>query len=226
MKRKIFMLYAKFNKAMRMLITLIILLISSNSLTAQSNEQIINEILFDLFGDSMCEDILDTIFIAETKMKTFFYHDSNSYKCIMGFTIPSNIISKWSENMEKESLQPLWNEQYLNKKDTNFLGNDIFIQKKPFFKCLSENEIDKKLKRNQELSNLNNQQFNTSPKPVYITLEPVYSIGQIIFDNSKETAIFSFMRSSFSDAASGYTVLIKKVFGKWVIVTRFDYWMT
>ena len=54
----------------------------------------------------------------------------------------------------------------------------------------------------------------------------IYSLGNIIFDNSGEHAIFSFTGLPDFERAWGHTVFIKKVFGKWVIITRFDYWMT
>jgi hypothetical protein len=206
-----------FNMRAKLLFTVTLLLISFITLRAQNDEQIINEILFELFGDQGWQK--DTIFVAQAKIKTFFYNDINTYEYIMGFAIPSNIISEWKENIEEESLQSIWNEEHLNKKITSLIENDTLIEKKPFFRCLSEDEIDKKFMKNQELWNSNRQQF-------YINHESIYSIGKIIFDKSKETAIFRFVTSSRFDVASGYTVLIKKIFGKWVIITRFDYWMT
>lgn len=52
---------------MQKLITLFLLLISFNIVNAQTDEQIINEILFDLFGFQQ-----DTILIKSIKTKTYF----------------------------------------------------------------------------------------------------------------------------------------------------------
>jgi hypothetical protein len=216
MKTKNFMLRTKMLKIFPKLI-IFVLLISFDNLKAQTDEQIINEILFDLF-DPCQERFTDTIFIAEAKGKTFLIHDSYSYEYINGFAIPSNNISEWKENITNQVLSK-WDEERLNKRDTTFVEKDTIIGKKPIFKCLSEHEISQILDRNEELINSNRQQFHVDSKPIY-------SIGNIIFDNSKETAIFRVEISSRPDVAWGYAVLIKKVFGKWTILTSFDYWMT
>ena len=193
---------------MQKFITLFILLISFSSLKAQTDEQIINEIRWDLF-DPCQEWPPDTIYINEIKANTFFYdREDHSYESIGGFAIPSHIISEWKKNMEDQNLQPKWNEKHLNIKDTMIVGKDTIIVKKTFLKCLSKSEID-------------TEPYNTKQ-------DRIYAIGKIVFDNSRETAIFSFAfsRLSDSDVAGGYTVLIKKVFGKWVIITKFDHWIS
>jgi len=209
MKVKNFLLPTKFLKVFPKLFILILLLISFNNLKAQTDEQIINDIFDDLFDP--CQERLlnmDTIYIAETKGKTFFIHDS--YKNIGGFDIPANIISEWRENIANQIIQSKWNEKRLNKIDTTFVGKDTFIRKNSFFlKCLSESEI-KKIVDNQKLHYFTNE-------------EPLYSIGNIIFDKSKENAIFRVDVSSSPGSSLGYTVFIKKVFGRWVIITSFDY---
>ncbi|MCL2311990.1 MAG: hypothetical protein FWC41_05820 [Firmicutes bacterium] len=207
----------KLIEVMRKLIIFIFLLASFNNLSAQSDEQIINEIFFDLFDRQ--EWVKDTIYIEEGKIKTSFYKDFDSYEYINGFAIPHSIISEWKKNEETQAFFSKWNEQYLNRKDTSFVENDTIIGKKPIFKSLSEYEMTQILDRNQKLFNSNRQQF-------YENQEIIYSIGRIIFDNSKETAIFSFLGSSRSEFAWGHNVLIKKVFGKWIIITKFDFWMT
>jgi len=196
---------------MRKLIIFIFSVISFFNTRAQTDEQIINDIFDDMFDP--CQERLlriDTIYIAEIKGKTFFIH--NSYENIGGFDIPANIISEWKDNIANQVIQSKWDERRLNKIDTTFVGRETFIRKKPFFlKCLSESEI-KKIVDNQESYYFTNQ-------------EPFYSIGNIIFDKSKENAIFRVDVSSSPGSSLGYTVFIKKIFGKWVIITSFDYWI-
>jgi len=202
---------------MRKLIQFIFLLISFSNLNAQADEQILNELLFHLFDHQ--ELVKGIIHIEEKQIKTYFSKDSISLELETGFAIPSNIISEWEKNIENQTFQPKWNEESFNKRDTVLIGKDTVLSKKPIFKCLSEHEMHQMLRSSQKLFNLDRQQF-------YEKQEVIYSIGRIIFDSSRETAIFSFVGSSRSDAAWGRTVLIKKVFEKWIIIASFDYWMT
>jgi hypothetical protein len=199
------MLHTKLFKIYPKLIIFILLLNGFHNLQAQTDEQIINEIFSDLFNPFQ-EWFPDTIYIKKEKINTFLREDV-SYENIMGFVIPSNIIFEWEENMKNKNFDPKWNEERLNIRDTIFIGKDTVLVRKPVFKCLSKNEIDKMVAKNQ--------------KTDYTNQERIYSIGKIVFDNSKETAIFRFDNSS----AVVYTVLIKKIFGKWVIIANFDYYI-
>jgi len=192
---------------MKHLTVLILLLFSVNNLRAQTDEQIINEIFFDLFG--FHEWSKDTLLIVEVKEKTILFEDSYSSDYIAGFLIPKNILYEWKKNIEEQIFLSEWNEKSLNN-NIEIIGEDTIFVKKPVVKCLSENEMKKILVKNMVMEH---------PKLIY-------SLGNIIFDNSGEHAIFSLTRVSDSESASGHTVLIKKVFGKWVIITRFGYWMT
>ena len=202
------MLYAKLFKIYPKLIIFILLLNTFHNLQAQTDEQIINELFSDLFNPFQ-EWLPDTIYIKDEKINTFLdIWEDNSYENIMGFVIPSNIISEWKENMKNKNFEPKWNEEHLNIRDTIFVGKDTVLVSKPVFKCLSQNEIDKIFTENLKPSDTNRKR--------------IYSIGKIVFDNSKETAIFRFANSS----SVVYTVLIKKIFEKWVIITTFDYSMS
>jgi hypothetical protein len=187
---------------MREQIIILILLLTFSNLNAQTDEQIINEILFDLFGLQQ-----DTILIKNLKTKTYFDYDSVSIENMTGLTIPSKIISEWKNNEEAQDYSAEWNEQLLNKKDTLFLENDTVIGKKLVFKCLSKYKID--------------QLFEKTKKR-----EKIYSISKILLDNSKENAIFHFIIITWPGDFYSETILIKKVFGKWKVIERFDFTMT
>lgn len=187
---------------MRKQIIILILLLTFNNLNAQNDEQIINEILFDLFSLQQ-----DTILIKNLKTKTYFEYDSVSFENTTGLTVPSKIISEWNNNEESQDYSTEWDEQKLNKIDTLFLENDTVIGKKPVFKCLSKDEID--------------QLFEKTKKR-----EKIYSISKILFDNSKENAIFHFIIIPWPGDFYFESILIKKVFGKWKIIERFDFTMT
>ena len=120
---------SKIKQTMRKQITLLILLLTFNNLNAQTDEQIINEILFDLFGLQQ-----DTILIKNLKTKTYFEYDSVSFENMTGLTVPLRIISEWNNNEENQDFSAERNVQNLNKIDTLFLENDTVIGKKPLFK--------------------------------------------------------------------------------------------
>ena len=187
---------------MQKFITIFLLITTFNNLNAQIDEQILNEILFDLFNSEQ-----DTILLKKEITKTYFEHDTISFENTTGFTVPANIIYEWKKNEENNGFNSIWNEQYLNKKDTIFYDKDTIIVKKPIFKCLMQNEIF--------------QLFDKIQKR-----QKIYSISKILFDNSKENAIFHFTVLVWHGSFWTETVMIKKVFGKWVIITRFDFAMT
>lgn len=186
----------------KQIITLIILLLTFNQMKAQTEEQIINELVFDLFGLHQ-----DTILIENVKIKTYFEYDSVSFERITGLTVPSKIISEWKNNEEPQNYSAGWNEQKLNKIDTLFTEKDTVISKNPFFISLTKGDI--------------NQLFERTKKR-----QKIYSISKILFDNSKENAIFHFILTPWPGDFYFETILIKKIFGKWKIITRFDISMT
>ena len=115
---------------------------------------------------------------------------------------------RWSwKNNEIKDFKANWNEQGLNKIDTIFIENDIIIFKKPIFKCLTRNEINQVFERTQKR-------------------QKIYTVSNILFDNSQENAVFHFTTIPWPKDFSSETILIKKIFGKWTIVTRFDFAMT
>ena len=198
---------------MRKLITIFLFLITFNNLSAQTDEQVINEILYDLFRS---EHFSDTIFLKKGRIKTYLEcDDSTSFYYMTGLEVPSKIIAEWKTNEEKEDFYAELNEIYLNKKDTSFYENDTIIAIKPIFKCLAENEIYQIYARNHRREPDNNR------KRLY-----VYSVSKILFDNSKENAIFHFTGSAYYGALYTETILIKKVFGKWLIITKYHFAMT
>jgi hypothetical protein len=180
-------------------IIILILFLSFSNANAQTDEQIINTLSFDLFGFQQ-----DTIFIKSIMTKTHFDYDSVSFKKITGLKIPSEIILEWKANEETEGFLAEWNEQILNTIDFIISENDTIKVKKPVFKSLSQSEIDLLFKRTKKRQN-------------------VYSISKILFDNSHENAVFHITRNPWPGDVSSDTILIKKVFGKWKIIERFDF---
>jgi hypothetical protein len=175
---------------------------SFSNLFGQTDEQIISELQYDLFGFQQ-----DTVFIKSSIYKTFFDYDSAHFESITGLQIPKAIISDWKNKTEKDGYLSLWDEKRLNHIDTLFFDNDTLIPKVHIFKCLSENEVTKRFEITRQR-------------------QSIYSISKILFDNSGENAIFHFMTIPWPGDFSSETILIKKIFGKWIIVMRFDFALT
>ncbi len=186
----------------KILLIVTLLSFSFTNLKSQTDEEVINRILFELFGHQQ-----DTIFIKNVKTKTYFDYDSISFNDETGLTVPSKIISEWQANVEDDDFQGQWNEEYLNKKDTFILDGEIHVGIKPVFKCLSRDEM--------------NQIFERTKRR-----QCFYSITKILFDDSKENAIFDFMEIPWPGSFYLETIVIKKIFGKWVIVTKYNFMMT
>lgn len=183
-------------------ILLLISLLTFINLNAQTDEQVVNELLFDLFGSQQ-----DTILIKRLKTKTHLEYDSVSFSNMTGLTIPSQIISDQNNNEESVDYSTVWNELNLNKMDTLIIGNDTVMCKKPIFKCLTKVEIDILFEQTRKRKD-------------------IYTISKILFDDSRETAIFHFTITPWPGDLIFETILIKKVFKKWKIIERFDYMMS
>ncbi len=187
---------------MRKQIITLILLLTFNNLNAQMDEQIIHEILFELIGLQQ-----DTILIENLKTKTHFEYDSVSFEKMTVLAVPAQTISEWKNNEENEYFNAVWNELNLNKLDTLLVENDTVNSKRPVFECLTKVEIDLLFEQTKKR-------------------QKIYSISKILFDDSKENAIFHFKIIPWPGDFSSETILIKKVFGKWKIIERFDFTMT
>ncbi len=195
---------------MKYLIAILLILFSLSIVKAQTDESIINELFFDLFDPlsfNLLDNQIDTLLISSTIYKTYFDYDSVKFESATGLKVPMGIISDWKKNMESDNYSSSWNEKELNKIDTIFTGKDTVFAKKPFVKCLSQSEEKSLFEKTK-------------------TRQPIYSISKILFDDSRENAIFDFLYTPWPGDVSGYKIFIKKVFGKWVIITRFNYFMT
>lgn len=192
---------------MKYLITILLTLLSLSIVKAQTDESIINDLFYNLFDPlsfNLADNNKDTLLISSTIYKTYFDYDSAEFENETGFKVPKKIISEWKKNMEPDNFISFWNEKELNKIDTIFTVNDTIFQKKPFVKCLSQTEI-KALFEKAKIR------------------QRIYSISKILFDDSRENAVFDFLYTPWPGDLSGYKIFIKKVFGKWVIISRFNY---
>ncbi|WP_321372847.1 hypothetical protein [uncultured Draconibacterium sp.] len=176
---------------MRRVAVFILIILSASNLNAQSNERIINDMFFDLFGRK------DTIFIVSEIRKPTFDYDSKTIEDKTGLKIPDNIILEWRKNKNSDDSTLQWSEFKLNN---SYFKNYTFVGDKPYIKCIKSNQIDALQKQK---------------RPV------VYAISKIVFDDKKENAIFR--HTANGQVLIEESILIKKIFGKWVIISRFDW---
>jgi hypothetical protein len=177
---------------MKKLTIIIFIILWVSNLNAQSNERIINDMLFDLFGRNK-----DTIFIDSDIGKPAFDYDSKTIEDKTGLKLPDNIICEWRKNKESDDSVTQWNEFKLNN---SYFKNYTFVGKKPVIKCIEKSRINTLLKQRRAA---------------------VYTIGKNVFDDKKENAIFRYSING-QGVFIEESILIKKIFGKWIILSRFD----
>jgi hypothetical protein len=181
---------------MKIKIITILLFSTICHLSAQTDEEIIRGLQHDLFSYG-----LDTIWLDSYNFKIISDLDSSYLADYSDLKIPHEIINDWKKNSQYFHVSS-WDESLLNKVDTFFFQSDTIFPLRHIFRCISESELDKLFKNR-------------------LYFKKFYSLSKIIFDNSRENAILhmTFKQSDFH--FSSETIIIKKIFGKWILVSRF-----
>jgi len=149
--------------------------------------------LFNLFGRNQ-----DTIFIDSDIKNPAIDYDSKTIEDKTGLKLPDSIICEWRKNKDANNSGTQWNESKLNN---SYFKNYTFVGKKPVIKCIENKLINALLKQKRTA---------------------VYSISKIVFDDKKENAIFRFSTNG-QGVFIEESILIKKIFEKWIIISRFDW---
>lgn len=191
---------------MRKFILIILILFSSHKMIAQSDESIIRGFISE-FRD--CYSKFDDTLVLKAQINyTFFRYDSISFVRKTGLEISKETLQELINNSKENNTKNKWKESDLNDKrsiiaETN---DTILIDKKPYIKCLSEKQLDSVSKYSPTLG--------------------VYSISKLIFNNSHDTAVFQLDFGKAGKYFSHESILIHKVFGKWVIIQKYDWSMS
>jgi len=192
---------------MRKFVFAFIILFSYQKINAQTDESIIRELISEF--QACVSSFGDTLFLKKEITKTFFRDDSISFVKKTGLEISQKTLEEIMYNSKKIIQENTWKEDKLNSKVVRISGtNDTTLtDRKPYIKCLSEKQLDSVSK--------------------YAPTLDVYSISKLIFSNDEQSAVFHFSRGK---AGTGFfsfeTVLIHEVFGKWIIIRRFDWGMS
>jgi len=195
---------------MKYLIVVLLIITSVDSVFSQTDEMVINSIFHELFSPieySSFKDHRDTVFINLKKDRTSFDFDSITFRNETGFMVPTNIISEFCKNVEPKDYVSYWNQEELNRTDTIYLQTDTVIGLKPFVKCLTADE----------------KMLLFEKRPIR---QRIYLINNILFDDKRENAVFDFGDTPRPGVFSSQKIFIKKIFGKWVIITRFEFVMS
>ena len=189
---------------MQKLFMVVLILSSYQQVNAQSEENVISEILSDLLNCSSGVSN-DTMFFEKRIRKTFFNDDSISMEKKTGLQIPQRILSEIISNSKELGKEGCWDQDQLNKKFMVISpkGDTTFVNRKPHIRCVSQKQLDS---------------IST-----FSSTSSVYSISQLLFDNNQQTAIFQFEYCKGGRYFFFETVLIKKIFGRWRIVQKFDW---
>lgn len=184
-----------------------LILLSFQKIHAQTDESIISQLISELLDCSSKVD--DTLFFEQHISNTFFHDDSLSFKKKTGLEVPQQTLAEIIDNSKKINSDNKWNEDELNKKIivVSRMNDTTLISGKPYIKCMSEKQLDYISKYSPTLS--------------------IYSISKLIFSENRKRAVFHL---SFGKAGTGFfsfeSIFISKVFGKWVIIQRFDWGMS
>ena len=195
---------------MKYLFVIIFAISSLDFVFAQTDESVINSIFDELFLPnvySSFKDHRDTILISSSRYRTSFDLDSITFRNETGLMVPTSIINELCKNVEPKDYVSYWNQDELNRTDTTYLPNDTVIGLKPFFKCLTEDEKSFLFEKTKKRHGIN-----------FIT--------KILYDDKRENAVFDFGVTPQPGDFISQKIFIKKVFGKWVIITRFHFVMS
>ena len=194
---------------MRKAFLVILILLSFQKINAQTNENIISQLISELVDCSSKVD--DTLFFDQHISTTFFHDDSISFKKKTGLEVPQKTLAEIISNSKKinSDNNNKWREDELNKKIivVSRMNDTALISGKPYIKCLSEKQLDYVSKNLPTLS--------------------IYSISKLIFNDNRQAAVFNLR---YGKAGIGFfsfeSIFISKVFGKWIIIRRFDWGMS
>ena len=112
--------------------------------------------------------------------------------------VPQHVLEDLEKNVKNSKI----NDWDLKSLDETF-ESDYFINKN----CLTKEDL---------------QGLTENTKNQYTVL----SISNLVFDDLEENCIVSFRFIKSATHQFGYTFFLKKVYGRWTILDKYDYWMT
>ena len=173
----------------------IFLLIAPVSLNAQSDENMLHSLVFDIFGNDV-----DTILLNETVAPQSFNYTPAEFEFETGFNLPKRFFKEWNVSLTESDKSKKWDPQQLNEVQEFIVDGEIILPERPVFVCLSKDEM-----RNLIIANR--------------TWE-ILTISRIVYDKQREDAYIN----TITTYSHGFTIktsyLLKKVYGKWIIVSR------
>lgn len=177
---------------------IIILLLTWNFSLAQNQTE--REIFMTVINNEMTENtgIRKSGFeIYCEKNKSSF--ELNEFLASTGLDIPTETLMELEE-YAKNGQDGIWESK---------LFTEIKLQKnsKKSRKCITEKNTQKMYKRKK-------------------TRQTILKINRPIFDLKKEYCEVSLVLNEFTGSASGYTLFLKKVEGKWIVISEYGIWMT
>ena len=124
---------------------------------------------------------------------------------------PNEFQASTGLNISTETLMEL--EEYSKKGHDGIWESKLFVEIKlqkssiKSRKCITEKNARKMYKRKK-------------------TRQTLLKINRPIFDLKKEYCAVSLILNEFTGSASGYTLFLKKVEGKWIILSEYGIWIT
>lgn len=137
------------------------------------------------------------IYIQCEKPKTLFEH--KDFLEQTGLEVPEIILKEIEKNGEK-SKDGIWEPELIS--ELNY-GSDFITVKK----CLTKKDVEQIFKKTKKRQN-------------------IVSISEPIFDNKYENCVVSVRYWKFTGSAYGIKYFLKKVYGVWTVIVKYEMWMT
>jgi hypothetical protein len=137
-------------------------------------------------------------YIKCDKRRTFF--DADNFLQNVNKNVPIDILEQLEAASIKDTSNKSWNVQIFNNLR---LTQDLL----KLTKCITEQEAEEIFKQTKK-----RQRF--------------YSVSQPIFDKSKQHCVLQLSVLNWLGSASGESLFLRKIYGKWIVIESYDVWIT
>lgn len=114
--------------------------------------------------------------------------------------IPKNVLFELKENSKNTIKNEKWPNSLLE--ELNLGGGSLILRK-----CLNSEDIVSLFEKEKKR-------------------QTIFGISKPIFDDKKQHCVIYVSILAFPGSVSGSSFFLKKVYGKWVIVQEYDFWMS
>jgi len=139
-------------------------------------------------------------FYIECEKQVTFFKKGDFIEDTVLKNVPENVLFELEENSDKIFKKETWSDIFFEEIN---VGSIFLIYKH----CLKKNDLDLLFKKNKGR-------------------QTIIGISKPIFDNDKKHCIVSLTVTGYPGSIRGNSYFLKKIYGKWVIIEEFGFWMS